>query len=284
MSFKAFAIAGVLALASFAAARAEVAPPLCGVQIPATFDDDGVYVAVSVNGHKDRMVLDTGASDMALGQNEAAAFGIATPKRVEMHGVGGSMTDGIGTATDVSIGPIHLANVPTSVHAEPVFEQDLLGSALLSRYVVTIDFPRKTVTACDPRAFDPSKMTVPAQAVDVRGGLALMTVGFGDQYGQLLLDTGAVRSMLFGEFAKKLPLKRFIGDSYMQGVSVESFQVYRFDHMALGQFDYRDFAIWTQTRPEPASKQYDGLLGRDLMQALRITFDYPAGAVFMERS
>lgn len=276
-------LASALALALPCATRAGAAAPQCGVALPATFTEQGVYLTAFVNGHRDRMLLDSGASDMALGLNEAAAFGIATPKRVEMRGVGGTMTNGLGEAADVSIGPIHLTNVPTTTHAEPIFDDDLLGSALLSRYVITIDFPKGTVTACDPRAFVPSALTVPAQAVDVRGGMGLLTVGFGDEYGRLLLDTGATRSMLFGEFAKKLPLKRFVGDSYMQGVSVESFQVYRFDHMALGQFDYRDFAIWTQTRPEPDSKYYDGLVGRDLMQALRITFDYPGGAVFLER-
>jgi hypothetical protein len=93
----------------------------CAV-VPLKRHRDSMCVAASVNGGKEKWVrLDTGCDD-------------------GLHWVSGANNGGEVEAT-LQLGAERLAQVPTTMHARELFpdEAGLLGNAVLSNYIVTID-------------------------------------------------------------------------------------------------------------------------------------------------
>ena len=102
-------------------------------------------IEVIVNGVRGRMVVDTGASIVAITPSFAARAKIATDEKNMMTAdvVGGTIQSAPGNAAVVQVGKTRASNVPVavSVGRESAYGRDidgLLGMTFLARYIFTI--------------------------------------------------------------------------------------------------------------------------------------------------
>lgn len=120
--------------------RSTVSPQarmLDGGRIEVPLSDDGHYhLTAQVNGADLRFIIDTGASTIALGQNDARKIGI-DPSRLGYVGQAQTANGNVGTATvmldSVRIGEIHDENVPALV-LQSDLEVSLMGMSYLARF------------------------------------------------------------------------------------------------------------------------------------------------------
>jgi hypothetical protein len=250
------------------------------VDVPARFTAQGIFVTAAINGHPTEMLLDTGASTVALTFDDARADGVKATGKTDITGVGGVVSMRTGVVDDIVIGPAHLLASDAVIRGSV---RSLLGATLFDNYAVVVDFLTKHVSIYPKGTFQATSMTVPGQPVVMFGGIGRIPVGFGTHEASFDIDTGAERTIIFREFGDALLGKRFVGYADMQGIGTEEFTVYRLDDVAIGGFHFKGFATWIQARPAPQSRYYDGYLGRDFLEALKVTFDYPDGTVYFER-
>ncbi|HZU51418.1 MAG TPA: TIGR02281 family clan AA aspartic protease [Sphingomicrobium sp.] len=93
------------------------------------------YADVAVNGVPVRMLVDTGASGIALSQEDARAAGIATSigmNDVVGEGAGGSVHGDFVTIDRIALGPKSVEQMPALVLNGG--EQSLLGQAFLKQF------------------------------------------------------------------------------------------------------------------------------------------------------
>jgi aspartyl protease family protein len=99
-------------------------------------DRQGHYFAdATVNGHKVRVLVDTGASFVALSQSDAQLLGIkpTSPLRYKMSTANGVILAAPVRLDEIQIGNVGLRNVDAVVHLEGGPPVTLLGMSFLSR-------------------------------------------------------------------------------------------------------------------------------------------------------
>ena len=104
----------------------------------------GYGLDVKVNGHKSRLLLDTGNSGILLGPRAAERAGILPRTQTKIMGIGdkGDSDLYIGYADSIKIGPLEFRNCPVAVAPKEKTGHDgLVGTDLFSHYLVTLDFP-----------------------------------------------------------------------------------------------------------------------------------------------
>ncbi|MDT1061612.1 TIGR02281 family clan AA aspartic protease [Paracoccus sp. CPCC 101403] len=105
------------------------------IEVPLS-EDGHFHLTAQVNGTPLRFIVDTGATTLALGQNDARKVGI-DPARLGYAGQARTANGVIETATvmldSVEIGSIHDARVPALVLRSDL-DQSLMGMSYLSRF------------------------------------------------------------------------------------------------------------------------------------------------------
>lgn len=105
------------------------------IEVPLS-EDGHFHLTAQVNGTPLRFIVDTGATTLALGQNDARKVGI-DPTRLGYAGQARTANGVIETATvmldSVEIGSIHDARVPALVLRSDL-DQSLMGMSYLSRF------------------------------------------------------------------------------------------------------------------------------------------------------
>lgn len=128
--------------------RSEVNDAGCEI-LPIASRNDAMCVSASVDGHKPEWLrLDTGC-------NTALEWAVTGDKTKKL----GVITIGLNPSpvqeflTDVLLGTKHLSAVKTGVHPRQMFagESGLIGTGLLSRFIVTIDAANRRCLLADPR-------------------------------------------------------------------------------------------------------------------------------------
>lgn len=149
-----------------------------------------------------------------------------------------------------------------------------------------IDYAKHTILVIARSEFDPQAIGIPPTKIDYDNGAIRVPVRFGDRWGMMLFDTGAYRSMLFPSFARpveigapRAPLMLSIG----YGVPRTRTQEILTQPMLVGStlIQHPDLleAFDQKTLPED---RFDGILGRDVLQAFRLTIDYDDDAIYFE--
>jgi len=110
----------------------------------------GVWIVpVSVNGHRGRFLLDTGASVVVVGPTLAATAGLtpATGREgVELQTLGGRTRGPSAIAGSLDVGGAALRDVPVVLHEPGPGVDGILGNTFLSHYRVTVDADTRQLT------------------------------------------------------------------------------------------------------------------------------------------
>ena len=120
------------------------------VTIPIEVDrkNSRVYVAADLDGHKARLILDTGGGPM-VALNALAGKGVALRGKFTdtMNGVQGEEPVTVGLAHRLTLGPLILGGVNVVVDHDPSPRDNCtVGTEIFLHYRVTLDFAAKTMT------------------------------------------------------------------------------------------------------------------------------------------
>jgi len=262
------------------------------VVLPTRFDTDKIIVHATVAGHPCDLVLDTGASGIAITPELARDAGLATFNPERNNANAGAFVEREAVVPAIRIGQLEMRDVVVGV--VPGFKNDssagLLGFDFLAQLGIRIDYERQTVTAVPGTDFVP-----PADKnlieLDVRlGDLTPMTsVSFdGATANRILIDTGGVGTiLLFDHFARAHPeiFRTGVPGVTLLGVG-GPFDVdgWRMRHIRLGPVDFTNFTIYEVGSKGSYAGDEDGAIGYDLLRHFTVVLDYTNGRVFLTQN
>jgi aspartyl protease len=280
----------VLSLIAGAACRAAAKPIPAAIEIPFRWTPGQIEVQVSIQGRSPIWcVLDSGAEFSMLDATVAKELEIGPiVRRGDRERVENA---------SVRIGPLTLTRQAFTLWALDNFRRQkrdirgVIGCDLFERYVVTVDFQKQRVILNVPRPYRPppaahrvpitfaGRLPVIAAALTVRGKRIPA---------KLMIDTGASQALVLRHpFATA------------QQLITRGDETRTSDTVATGRrpfitipVDQLDLDRWTFKSPETSAyaspagaggyTESDGLLGNDILQHFRVTFDYSRKQVIFE--
>ena len=270
--------------------RAETKPVPVVAEIPFRWTPGQIEVQVSIEGRSPIwFVLDSGAEFSMLDEEVAKSWKVGPIVRS-----GGR--ERIENAA-VRIGSLSLPRQPFTLWALDNFRRQkrdirgVIGCELFERYVVTVDFQKQVVILNEPRTYRPpaaarrvpitfdGRLPVIQGAVTVRGKKVPA---------RLMIDTGASQALVL-----RYP---FVTEHHFFGSGDETKTS---ETVATGRrpfitiaADQLDLDRWTFKSPKTTAygsaagaggyTSNDGLLGNDVLQHFRVTFDYSRSQVILE--
>lgn len=267
-------------------------------EVPIEYFQRHYVTTVSLNGHRVRMMIDTGASKSALLFDEIDALHLPHDRHqsITVNGLGGKLdaqhpvlinSIKVGDLEWLDVTVTGLAATSMGTGEAPV---GLLGADILSQYDVEFDFPKGTMTfwsvaGCGDRfvpwqgrfsEFHPQRTGHNAFVIPV-------TIN-GHQL-QALLDTGSdatsvtySAALAAGVTPDAIELDRAGTRKGARGVALTS-HVHRFDSMSIGPMTFRNAGLVVV---DDAQGDFDMLLGIDFMRWRKVWFSYATNQVFMQ--
>jgi hypothetical protein len=248
--------------------------------IPALFPGR-ILVEADINGHSLWFHLDTGTSVLAVDRATASAAGMAIGE------------DGDAVA-DVAIGALHAHDAHFSLMDHYGYDDGgvhvsgLIGTPFFTSNVVTIDYARRELIAYPNGSFRADSPGVAATPMYFNGDLVFVHAWFGSKRATLLLDTGDQRTVLFSAFAKTVirgaPISGPTTTTLGIGGATTTWRQYVTEPLVFGgdKFDAPDIYVADDAPAWMRADMLDGILGRDVLQAFRITLDYARNMLYIE--
>jgi predicted aspartyl protease len=107
----------------------------------------GYGLSVALNGHKSKLVLDTGASGILVTRSIAEHAGISRISQTKVGGIGdkGRRNGYVGIADSIKIGDLEFQNCSVEVIEQRsiVGDDGLIGADVFEKFLVEIDFPNQ---------------------------------------------------------------------------------------------------------------------------------------------
>jgi predicted aspartyl protease len=257
------------------------------VTIPATFDEDGIIVPVKIGSGTYNFLLDSGSDSIAIAPSLAAGlglkrFGMSTGDMIGQFDMTQTLVPSLG------IGSLNLSNVAvTVVPLDKPEDRDrivgVLGLDFWNSAIIGIDYKNKTVTLYPPSASPPDAAALSAMPIAIDDGVPRVPASIEGVEGDFLLDTGSPSTVLFRHYFDQLHTKTRT-DQTLETMWIGG-------NVDMPVFGVRDFAIGgAQFRqanivvPPPSSldfPDYDGIIGRNIMEYFVMYFDYAGHAIYL---
>ena len=274
----------------------------------------GYGLSVALNGHRNVLLLDTGASGILVGRGFAEQAGIANLVRTRIGGIGGhGWTEGsVGIADSIKIGDMEFQNCPIRV-TDSYFAADgdgLIGADVFEKFLIDIDFPDEKLrlselpkrpgekekqlgltnaegseqaneNAAQDRYIAPEMQSFTHTFRFDRDLLVLTSIG--DVPPKLfLLDTGAAKNSISPSAAEEVTKVHRDPHITMRGIGGTVSEVYtakqaviRFGH--LSQKNQQMIGFDTTSVSDALGTEVSGFLGFATLRMLDITIDYRDG-------
>jgi len=267
---------------------------------PIKIADNLVIVEVAVNGRTGNFIFDTGAEGTVINTSFATQVGLKSEGTTVGTGSAGSATAGIIRSTSLRIAGVEATDVTVYSLAIDPFAAALgikidgvLGNDIIGQLVVEIDYAAAVLTLYDPPGYRPSKdadvvpMTIEdnqpfiAAAVSISGKRSLPA--------KLEIDTGSTGSLLLNSpFVRRhrllTSLRRSIGTRTGGVGGTGTSTVGRIAGIRFGRTDVAEpiAQLYTGTKGDNASGEYDGILGGAIFRRFKMTVDMPGRRLFLE--
>lgn len=260
------------------------------MDIPFRWTPGQIEIQVAVNDKKPVwFLLDSGAEYSIVSKELAAAQGLATRFRL-----GRDFAEGV----TLKFGAVTLPYQSVMVMPLDHFKtqgrdiRGMIGYDFFARYVVTIDYDRKTVRVCDPKTYKRPKNAAEIPLV-FAGRLAVVPVNLSVVEYQTItlhatLDTGAQAPLIVRyPFAVAQGLIKMTSDPMkretVQGPLTFSKVPARSIGLARWTFPYEKVQVFATNRGSGGDAGTDALIGNELLRNFRVTFDYPHKTLYLER-
>lgn len=266
-------------------------PDRTSVTVPATFDVPRVDVHVTIGGRQLEFLLETGAPDVTLDPNVARALGLVAG--VQNARANTSQT----VVPEIRIGDLTMKNVVvslapvTSVEAIDTHVAGILGYDFMRGAGITIDYPKKRVTAVPPDHFPAPVMTpnsdilpltvldhAPAITARINGALS----------SRVIIDSGGPADLVvFASFLLRYPeitvsrIARPEDPVLYSGVTLPDVKGYRFAELLVGRLTFQVIDVAVIPSLEAYRPGVDAVLGYGLFDEFALGFDYAGGRLYV---
>ena len=276
----------------------------CGLRpratLPVTFRGNVPIVQGTINGMPATLILDTGATGMALTESALQRFDLKTDQErvFTSRGIGGQSQAFAGKLHDFEIDGIHVPDHPVSVlpNTSQISKQHtidgLFGVSILSVFEVDLDFPRRTVTLyagriCPMTVVPPWK--VPYEMVDASKsakGRFIVPVELDGRQINALIDTGAEASIVAADVAASLGVTAAVLQAGPHAVLVgtgpqrATAYAHQFEKIRIGNDVGLHPLLLVAERAEP---DIDMILGADYLKGHHLWLSPYTKRVFIEQ-
>jgi hypothetical protein len=273
------------------------------VVMPFEYISNEVVLKGKVNDATElRFILDTGATQNVMTRSSATAFGAVSKTEMSLTTGSGFMTMGSIVIDKISLGDLKITNVPFAVSDLPALStikgahpSGIIGANILRRFILTIDYPQRTVTFSDPSTFKPAHGATVIQAQPTLGSAGLAVQGVLDGKSKLpfLVDTGAAFNSVAERLVQASLTVPLVRCGTVQGVDGNQVKV------GAVQFRTLQIADIIANRPVFSVTPYNkeektasgllsgsslGILGNPFWSRFRMSCDYLNGKLILERS
>lgn len=255
--------------------------------IPATFGRNGIVVRVSINGRGLDFLLDTGAGGLVIDPGVAHQLGLTTYGRSNQT-IGGDVDISRTRIPQIDVGPLHLHDVafsvvPMSAYVDGVRIVGILGCDFIASAVMGVDFQKSTLTLY-PASFDPHALGMFSLPLQMDDGVPRVQASFEGVPGFFLVDTGAVGTIAYDTYVKKLKSAAPLADEVSLvaiGGGVPA-QLKLLTDLEFGGIHFGDAAVFVPTSSTFNLSDYDGILGRDVLSQYQLFFDYAKRQLYIK--
>lgn len=268
--------------------------------IPLELATDLILIQVSVNGTEGmHFLLDTGASVSVINESMVDELGLEQKGRlVEVIGAAGRAEASFTKVESIAMPGLELVNQQLlAVDLDPFLPyvgrrvDGILGFDFISRFVVKIDYEKRTLSAYRPSTFERNDSGI-VLPLDLLGNLPVIGGLVEDEHeGRFLLDTGASAALvLHREFIEEHQLLRGRRDRrevYSGGVGGVVRQISaHLDAFSVGPFRFTDLpTLFSLERPGSGRERrprLSGKIGATLLNHFTICLDYSRSEVVLE--
>lgn len=264
-------------------------PGSAPVVLPCRFTPAGIIVRATVNGRGLDFLLDSGASGLFIDPGAAAGLGLSAYGRQSETIGGGDVDMGRIRIPQMQIGTLQLQNVvfttsPYHEEADGSLLVGLMGFDLLASAVTEIDFRAETVTAYPDAQFDPKELGLVPVPLQTDDGIPRASASIEDVPGAFLVDTGATGTLVYENYARKLPSAPLLSDDYRIGTvgGTMNAQLHAVTDLRFGGILFRSANVIVPSSSTFDISDYDAVLGRDALAAYRLYFDYPHQMLYVK--
>ncbi len=266
------------------------------VTLPLEIQHGLIVVQVGVNGSAPQaFILDTGAEVTVINTSRLAKLGLKSLGSLAVGAGGGdvemSYIDGVSLAVPgLTVGPQVVTAVPLDP-MEPLFGHPIdgvLGYDFLSRFVVEVDYEKKTLTLTDPAGYqhtgDGEAIPITLAGSTPNASASILLMERAPVTAQFVVDTGCSCEVSFNApFARSQKLLEGVAHVFTppagssRGAGGETHEVMaHIEGLTLGhQTVKRPIADFpTDTVGAMADPDSAGLLGGELWRRFVVTFEY----------
>ncbi len=269
------------------------APPSGSVQVPMSFEEPHISVAVRLNGQALRFVLDTGADANVVTPKVAAALGLpVSTERVPGVGSGGPVEVYTTRIDDFAIGAAHLHNDGAYVVEVPeTFPWDgAVGANFFRRFTPCFDYAERTLTlTLANRYVAPAGASRLPLRVANNGTRMLVQAQLAGREGWFAIDTGAFNAVTVHTpsvdrlgLRTVAPTLRMITGEGAGGITRGD--VARLPELTIGPWRWPQVVaeLSLATTGAFANDAWMGNLGSELFRRFVVTVDMANAALYLE--
>ena len=255
---------------------------------------------VSINNQPVPMMIDTGASHTVLSPRFADMAGLAQDMNQSVHnsGIGGrTASQHPRVVHSIKFGPIALQDydlptgniVPADQEADPTSPVGLLGTDLLAKYDVELDFPNRRMTlysisSCEGHFVPWTGEYQAFQPTRTDKNLLVIPIVLNGHTMRATIDTGSNRTSVTREATLDAGVDATALDqdpaSLMTGANGVNVHTHRFDTMTVDRTTFRNASVLVQDAELPP--YMDMLLGMDFLHWRKLWISYATTQVFMQ--
>lgn len=253
------------------------------VQIPATFNESGIFVPVSVNGQGMDFQLDSGSSDLVIDPGAAKELGMTSSGATRMS-FGGDFTIANTRAATLRVGPLSASNVEMATVG---FDESLpgrrvrglLGADFIGSGAMEVNFQKSTIALYKTAPGDLASQGWFSLPIRLDDGVPMVKANFSGLDGEFIVDLGAFATTLYPHYFTRYP-KHIApgtpdyGEAQTVGDRPFGFKSLTMRYMILGDWVFGNVHVVLPSVQDAQDKDYDGLIGRDTLENFDLIFDY----------
>jgi hypothetical protein len=266
--------------------------------------DNVIYIPISINDNSPiNFVLDTGAPEISIiERNIVTKMNLKVKKGGVLTGAGkNSVKFGLLENVKLSLPNIDILNprlgTHSLIHMEPYWgkpKYGLLGGNILRELITKIDYINNIVIFHKPASFvyRGSGQKIPIKfitnAILIKAKLQI-NEGDKDIEGLFLIDTGVRNTFFNSSFTRKHKLieksKKNVENITGFGIGGVGFgKLSRLKSIKIGNYLINEpiVELTTDTKGIAASKQFDGIIGADILSRFEVIFDYTRAEMILE--
>jgi predicted aspartyl protease len=257
--------------------------------------DPLILVPVYVEGKGPfQFILDTGAFRCLLSPELSTVIGVKKEAQQEAMGTGGPMKMSSAHVASLTVGSVRQENVEVAVTEELSRFADavrskvdgVIGFSFLKDFRLTVDYQRNILNLVRTSSAPPEDAnaqpagSVPFSLASPLTSLILLPV-FVNGRGpfQFVLDTGASRTTLSFELARKLGMVSVADRSATAAGGQMRMFSSSVDSLALGKVSVRDLGVsvgeFFNSLNAVSGTKLDGIIGNDFIGRFELTIDFP---------